>query len=246
MSVDETKASQSRLRVSQRLVDAIVVVCSILLAFAIDAWWDDRSERKAEIVLLKRLHADFSDVRAMLEVTLKDHAETHDACVALLEFEIGETLPDTPEVDSMVARVFIASRTFNPGSGAVAAFLNSDRARLVRNRPLADLLLAWSGLVEEVQEEEAQLQKGVSERWTPYLATRTSLGPYVATYEVLKSGLPSHVLAPSQRKSLTVDEEFVNHVLNRYTWQQLALRDIGPLSAAIDEILSLLEKELKS
>lgn len=246
MSVNETKASQSRLRVSKRLVDAIVVVCSILLAFAIDAWWDDRSERKAEIVLLKRLHADFSDVRAMLEVTLKDHAETHDACVALLEFEIGETLPDTPEVDSMVARVFIASRTFNPGSGAVAAFLNSDRARLVRNRPLADLLLAWSGLVEEVQEEEAQLQKGVSERWTPYLATRTSLGPYVATYEVLKSGLPSHVLAPSQRKSLTVDEEFVNHVLNRYTWQQLALRDIGPLSAAIDEILSLLEKELKS
>lgn len=246
MSVNETKASQSRLRVSKRLVDAIVVVCSILLAFAIDAWWDDRSERKAEIVLLKRMHADFSDVRAMLEVTLKDHAETHDACVALLEFEIGETLPDTPEVDSMVAKVFIASRTFNPGSAAVAAFLNSDRARLVRNQPLADLLLAWSGLVEEVQEEEAQLQKGVSERWTPYLATRTSLGPYVATYEVLKSGLPSHVLAPSQRKSLTVDEEFVNHVLNRYTWQQLALRDIGPLSAAIDEILSLLEKELKS
>ena len=47
MSVNETKASQSRLRVSKRLVDAIVVVCSILLAFAIDAWWDDRSERKA-------------------------------------------------------------------------------------------------------------------------------------------------------------------------------------------------------
>jgi hypothetical protein len=152
-------APQPSLRVSQRLIDAIVVVCSILLAFAIDAWWDDRGERKAEIVLLKRLQADFSDVRAMLEVTLKDHAETHYACVALLKFEIGETLPATPEVDSMVAKVFIASRTFNPGSGAVAAFLNSDRARLVRNQPLADLLLAWSGLVEELQEEEAQLQK---------------------------------------------------------------------------------------
>ena len=246
MSATETNESQSRLRVSQRLVDAIVVVCSILLAFTIDAWWDDRGERKAEIVLLKRLQADFGEIRAMLEVTLKDHAETHDACVALLEFEIGETLPATPEVNSMVAKVFLASRTFNPGSGAVAAFLGSDSARLVRNQLLADLLLAWPGLVEELQEEEAQLHKGVSERWTPYLASRANLGLYIATYGVLMSGLPGHVSSPSQRKPLTVDEEFVNHVLNRFTWQQLALREIGPLSAAVEEILALLENELNS
>lgn len=246
MSVTETNEPQPRLRVSQRLVDAIVVVCSILLAFAIDAWWDDRGERKAEIVLLKRLQADFGEIRAMLEVTLKDHAETHDACVALLEFEIGETLPATPEVDSMVAKVFLASRTFNPGSGAVAAFLNSDSSRRVRNQPLADLMLAWSGLVEELQEEEAQLQKGVSERWTPYLASRVNLGPYIATYGTLMSGLPDQLSVPLQRQPLTVDEEFVNHVLNRFTWQQLALREIGPLSAAVEEILALLEKELKA
>lgn len=234
------------MRVSHRLVDATVVVLSILLAFAIDAWWDDRGERKAEVVLLKRLQADFSDVRSMLEVTRQDHTETHDACVALLEFEVGERLPTSPQVDTLVAKVFIASRTFNPGPGAVAAFLNSDSSRRVRNQPLADLLLAWSGLVEELQEEEAQLQKGVSERWTPYLASRVSLGPYIATYAVLRYGLPGTVSAPPQRQALTVDEEFVNHVLNRYTWQQLALRDIGPLFTATDKILELLEKELGS
>jgi hypothetical protein len=234
------------LRISQRLVDAIVVVLSILLAFAIDAWWDDRGERKAEVVLLKRLQADFSEVRSMLEVTKQDHADTHDACIALLEYKVGEPLPTSPLVDAMVAKVFIASRTFNPGAGAVAAFLNSDSSRRVRNQPLAALLLAWSGLVEELQEEEAQLQKGVSERWTPYLASRTNLGPYIATYGVLMSGLPAHVAQLSQRTPLTVDEDFVNHVLNRFTWQQLALRDIGPLFTAMDEILALLEKELGS
>jgi hypothetical protein len=246
LSVTETNEPEPRLLISHRLVDAIVVVLSILLAFAIDAWWDDRGERKAEVVLLKRLQADFMDVRSMLEVTKQDHSETHDACLALLEFEIGESLPASPQVDTMVAKVFIASRTFNPGLGAVAAFLNSDSSRRVRNQPLADLLLGWSGLVEELQEEEAQLQKGVSERWTPYLASRVNLGPYIATYGVLKSGLPAHVSLLPQRKALTVDEEFVNHVLNRYTWQQLALRDIGPLITATDEILALLEKELGS
>lgn len=246
MSVVENNEPKSRLRVSQRLLDAIVVVASILLAFAIDAWWDDRGERKAEVVLLKRLQADFTDVRSMLEVTKQDHAETHDACLALLEFEVGEPLPMSPQVDTLVAKVFIASRTFNPGPGAVAAFLNSDSSRRVRNQPLADLLLGWSGLVEELQEEEAQLQKGVSDRWTPYLASRVNLGPYIATFGALMAGLPAHVLAPPQRKSLTVDEEFVNHVLNRFTWQQLALRDIEPLVIATDEILALLEKELGS
>ncbi|HSD71036.1 MAG TPA: hypothetical protein VLB07_15870 [Woeseiaceae bacterium] len=101
-------------------------------------------------------------------------------------------------------------------------------------------------MVEELQEGEAQLAKGVSERWTPYLASRTNLGPYIATYADLMSGLPADVKQPPQRAPLISDEEFVNHVLNRYTWQQLALREIGPLSVAIDEILALLEKELKS
>jgi hypothetical protein len=246
LSVNETEELVHRSRIPRLLGEMVVVVASILLAFAIDAWWDDRGDRKAENMLLERLQADFSEIKMMLEVARKDHTETHDACVALLEFAVGEPLPVSAEVDTMVARVFIASRTFNPGSGAVAAFLNSDRARLVGNQPLADLLLAWSGLVEELQEEEVQLAKGVSERWTPYLASRTSLGPYIATYGDLMSGLPGKVAQPSQRIPLVVDEEFVNHVLNRFTWQQLALREIGPLSAAIDEILALLEQELQT
>ncbi len=43
---------------------------------------------------------------------------------------------------------------------------------------------------------------------------------------------------------MMVDSEFVNHILNRYTWQQIALRDIEPLHDALEGILELLEIEI--
>jgi len=246
MEITETGLSGGRQPVTRLLAEAVVVVFSILLAFAIDAWWDDRGDRQAELLLLQRIRADFTEIRGMLEVTNADHLLAHEACLSLLDFAPGATLPHTPDSDVMVARVFTASRTFNPGTGAIETFLNSDGARLVRNQRLADMLLTWSGLVEELQEEEASLQKGVSERWTPFLAGRVSLGPYVASWGEITSGIPETVARPSQRTELTVDQDFVNQVLDRYLWQQLALRDIEPLLAAVDKILALLDEELEN
>ncbi len=157
---------------------------------------------------------------------------------------VGDSLPATPGVDRKVALVFLASRTFNPGSGAVASFHSSEGARLVRNQSLADRLLAWSGLVEELQEEEANLQKGVAERWTPYIASRVNVGPYVSVLGDLMSAMPGAVSAPDTREPLVVDDEFMNHVLDRFKWQQIALRDIQPVVTAVEEILTLLDAEL--
>lgn len=225
-------------------IEATVIVASILLAFAIDAWWEERGERNAEVVLLERLRVDYIDIQLALNLVELEHREARDACISFMNMPVGESVPATPEADRMVAVVFLASRTFNPGSGAVASFHSGEGVRLVRNQSLADKLLAWSGLVEELQEEEANLQKGVAERWTPYIASRVNVGPYVSAFGDLMLGIPSHISTPTTRGPLTVDNEFINHVLDRFKWQQIALRDIEPVHTAVDEILALLEKEL--
>ena len=225
--------------------EGAAIVLSILLAFAIDAWWEDRGARKSEQWLLQRLKADFTEIQAALQLIEKEHRDTSAACITLLGFPNGEPLPTSPEVDRMVALVFLTSRTFNPGSGAVAAFLNSESAKLMENQPLANLLLAWPGVVEELQEEDAYLQEGIANRWIPFLKSRVNLGPYLATYGELMSGLPSHVTHPSTRRALMVDQAFVNNVLDRYKSQQIALRDVGPVLAAVEHILELLDKEIR-
>ena len=113
------------------------------------------------------------------------------------------------------------------------------------NQPLADLLLSWSGLVEELQEEDVFLQQGLANRWIPYLKSKVSLGPYLAVYEEINVGLPDHVSNPDPRSPLIVDTAFVNNVLDRYKLQQIALRDIGPVIDAVERILMLLENEIR-
>lgn len=228
------------------VAEATVIVVSILLAFAIDAWWEERGERKAEVVLLERLRADYIELQSALTLVENEHREASEACVFFMGRPLGELLPATAEIDRMVALVFLASRTFNPGSGALASFHSGEGVRLVRNQSLADKLLAWSGIVEELQEEEANLQKGVAERWTPFIASRVNVGPYVAQFGDLMQGIPGHISAPTTREPLIVDNEFMNHVLDRFKWQQIALRDIKPVRAAIEEILVLLDDELNN
>ncbi len=78
------------------------------------------------------------------------------------------------------------------------------------------------------------------------MSIHPNLGPYIRAASDIMSGLPEVVSSPEQRTPLIVDAEFVNHILNRYTWQQIALRDIGPLHEALEEILGILETEVGS
>ena len=237
-------ASHQILPWKRLIAEAVAIVLSILFAFAIDAWWDNRSDRRAEQVLLQRLKADFTEIQSAILMIEAEHRETSAACIALMSIPEGSPIPSTAEYDRMVALVFLTSRTFNPGMGAVAAFLSSEGAKLVDNQPLADLLLSWSGLVEELQEEDVFLQQGLALRWIPFLKSRVGIGPYLAVYPEINVGLPAHVADPQPRTSLIVDAELINNVLDRYKLQQIALRDIGPVIRAVDEILRLLEGDL--
>ena len=58
--------------------------------------------------------------------------------------------------------------------------------------------------------------------------------------------MPGQVSMPTDRQPLTVDADFLNHVVDRFKWQQIALRDIEPVRVALEDILRLLEIELES
>jgi len=58
----------------KRLVaEAAAIVGSILLAFWIDAWWDDRSDVKMERALLSALLQDFETAKNVFGTTSAGH-----------------------------------------------------------------------------------------------------------------------------------------------------------------------------
>lgn len=222
-----------------------IVALGILMALAVDAWWEERKALQAEQLLLQRLRADFELIQHNLVVVSSDHLATREAALMLLNLPANEPVPQTQEADIAVALVFLAVRTFNPGTGVVSSLMAGEGAQLIRDKSLADMLLAWSGLVEELQEEELSMQKAASERWTPYLAGKINLGPYYAAFGEVHDDLPQTLAVPQGRLPLSVDQEFLNHVMERYKWQQLALRDLAPVQRAVEDILAHLDREIR-
>ena len=60
-------ARVNRQSVGFLLVEAVLIVVSILLAFWIDAWWDGRQQESRRIELLQALRADFSATSVLLD-----------------------------------------------------------------------------------------------------------------------------------------------------------------------------------
>lgn len=48
-------------------VEAVAIVGSILLAFAIDAWWDERQVAAAQRAQMRALLEEFKEARSQLE-----------------------------------------------------------------------------------------------------------------------------------------------------------------------------------
>lgn len=149
----------------------MVIVLSILLAFAIDAAWDYRGARASEEELLNSLLQEYSGNRTTLERTVlrvESDIERIDAFYAMRP----EQLVDLPD-DSANAYWGALSRplTFQLASGATATALSAGNLDLIRDRQLRELVAGWPARTEDI-EERAQVMVGLERTWYDFVPTR--------------------------------------------------------------------------
>ena len=77
--------TQSASRARRLLLEGLVIVASILLAFAIDAGWDERQEREAERRLLVALEAEFAGHHRIIGEAEAIHRRLGNANLALFD-----------------------------------------------------------------------------------------------------------------------------------------------------------------
>src|SRR5210317_1036044 len=114
-------------------VEAAAIVTSILLAFSIDAWWENRLERIEELRILDTLRAEFLSNIESIPSYIERHQISADYTKELLDLmraaEPGSTLRYAA---AKLARV-LAHSTTNPHSGALDAILQSGELRYLSN-----------------------------------------------------------------------------------------------------------------
>ena len=82
------------------LAQGTAVVISILLAFAIQAWWDDRQEREEERQILEVLATDLRKGIEVIEFGLEYHTAKQDSALHLIEASEGLTQADPAQIES--------------------------------------------------------------------------------------------------------------------------------------------------
>jgi hypothetical protein len=148
-----------------RLGEAIAIVLSILVAFAIDAGWDEWQDRQDEAELLADLRAEYETNLELVQEVIDGHAGF------IADVEITSNLAqadyDTMSVNTAARLVLSLANpwTFDPALGSTETLISSGRIGLIRDRELAEMLTTFINYVEDAEEDADYIRSGAQFVW---------------------------------------------------------------------------------
>ena len=216
-------------------VEAATIVASILLAFAIDAWWQDRQIRVEEQEILAGLRTEFL---ANHEVLTRNLAANISVMESLDDFLTLVEDSQSKDNKAIVLAAIVDLRspyTTDLGNGTLRALLSSGRLENLKNRRLRTLLTAWEGVIGEVSDDEAHGAKMVFEIFIPYLVQENY------SWDAIDR------LSGDSRlvRRLLTDETFRHLVEIRHKSKDHLTGEFEQAIAAADEIISVLEESIE-
>jgi len=146
------------------LRDMVLIVVAILIAFALDAWWDGRADRSREGAHLQALLGEFQATSDRLEALLDALEGSIEATYEILEL-MGPSPPDiSPDVLGELLIRSLDVGLFSPEGGAVQALLASGELALLRSDSLSVLLAGWPVLADAIRIDSERLALNRDER----------------------------------------------------------------------------------
>lgn len=158
-------------RLFRLFTEGLAVIVSILIAFGLDAWWDERERDQVIMEDLASLENEISqnltELRATREVQERIVSGT-DALVEYLEAAGGSSVmvPDT-----LVWWALFNNPTFDPSFGGIDAFIASGRLAGVQDPSLRLEIAKVRGRIGDVIEEEVVARTMGLEQIYPLLAS---------------------------------------------------------------------------
>lgn len=226
--------------------ESAAIVLSILIAFAIDAWWDYRQDRIDEREALAGLEEEF----AAFDGRLGRRALFYDSVVGRIEWLLGSSAGDLRASVGQFAEALgpmVGAPTFETGSGIRDGLVASGGLSVIRNDGLRSRLSSWERVMEETVDNERVVREFAGGVLIPFLAARgVPVGRSLATWRGDRWGLPRLPEAEAMEKyrSLVSDPEFRVLAAWRYDWAVGSATDFRRAQSEARAILQLIREEL--
>lgn len=232
-------------------VEAIVIVVSILLAFSIDAWWDNRQESIDEQVVLEALLADLQDKREGLPLDLQYNGAILDATLTLLK-EGGREHSELSgaELDNLIETTWWWNPSSDWDSPPIQALFAGD-IRLIKNQQLVQKISELQVSMSKIQDFYRRDEYVHQAIYTPFLSENAYMPQLINAGTV--PGFPDDPHPyPDIDNSISRDhtallrnEQFHNMLVAKMdTIDSIIRYGYAGVDEQIDTIIEMLESEL--
>ena len=229
-------------------VEGIAIVASILLAFAIDAWWDDRKERELEQEALHDLRAEYEDHKDDVSSANTRHLNYLVAIQTLLEScQRGRWDSDEITLDDAIFALQVPE-TVDLGAGVRDTLISSGKLDIFQDRNLRYELAEWDSVLFELSDDQlngAQMVLGLIQ---PYLA-RSGVqmsGPLSKApgqqFWSIQARSPS--IGSDPMISICSDQEFLAIVEMRYGYMVHTAFEFDNVISGIESMLRRIDESL--
>lgn len=229
------------------LVEGAAIVISILLAFGIDAWWQDRQERAEEQQVLNGLKDEFTLINDVLTSHKQQHLERLQALEELLESFDNDGTEPTPDVLTAALDVLVAPTTSDISNGTLHALLNSGRLEIFENTTLRKHLVGWESAIEEVWDDQQSHAKLVYEIHVPYfIGEGFGMGDVLAMWYGDGTSLVRSIGEdPAEIDRLLADRRFRSMVETCYLYKLHLTEEFDGAIGVTSEILAEINNSIR-
>jgi hypothetical protein len=220
-------------------VEAAAIVGSILLAFAIDAWWEDRLERNDETEQISRLRAEFLtnieriDERSLFSRTVDDSIDIFNLIDAA--HDRGET---TVEVPATSFGWMLLSPTFEADMPVLDGLIRSGRLEIVQDRRILAALAVWERELRDYTVLAERARRIKDTQLLPALYVRGDIGAILVRVDLVRNNTVSD---QSDFVTIRIDEELKGVVAGRYRSAYSAQKSFGRLRSAGENVIAAID-----
>ena len=220
-------------------VEAVAIVLSILLAFAIDAWWTEKQESEVEHAALRALHSDFVASREQLEVVHRSLEDGRSNFARFQSATTDELIEIDPDAIRWILSGLVKNHTFDPLTATLDALANDGRLGLISDPQLLGHLSKWRRELDNIEDisfelraESVLVRRAMQKHGGPFFRWRRSL-----------DGLNVLPRASGQTlANLRQDKDFMGTARSHQYALSIYLVELQKLAETLDSTVELLHQ----
>lgn len=183
----------AEIRWKRLFVEGAAIVASILLAFAIDAWWQAHVERQSEREILLALLDDFESSKASIIEWRNFHLAVRESNTRLLEAASSSNVTlSNQEIDSLLVDLSWWDPEQHFTTGALNSVIYGAQLSVIEDDSLRRLLADWPSQIDYVANIQNQDHEFFLNVWKPFLRANGYL-LQLASYNSSMPGRPEPV-----------------------------------------------------